>query len=181
MGRRLRGTRNRLCRIVCAAALAIASAGVVLTPSNTWAAPPPDPPAQAPAPSGPAPFPPPVAIGSPLIVAKCLVFVAKSVRDRQEDVENRDWVVLSVENHCPVPILALQAELLLVDTQGGTYGTAVWVVGRGERLNPGGVWEDTVPVPDPDRRVARAWTVRLLEVQTPPLRPPSVPPRAAKP
>jgi hypothetical protein len=100
------------------------------------------------------------------VLRRCLVFTAKSVRDRQGEVQHEDWVVLTLENRCPVPVLNLQVELLLVDTRGGVYGKVFWLLGQGERLEAGGRWEDAVAVPDPDTRVARAWTLRVLRADT---------------
>jgi len=122
----------------------------------------------APGPARPAiSIPRPKPFGESFTLRSCLVFTAKSVHDNQGDVENQDWVVLSVENHCPVPVVNLQAELLLLDTAAQLYGTTIWVVGQGEMLYPGQKWEDTVPVPDPDKRVPHAWTVRILRAETP--------------
>lgn len=115
------------------------------------------------APAVPAPKP----FGESQVLRRCLVFTAKSYRDSQSDVENQDWVRLAVENRCPVPVVNLRVELILVDMQGQLYGTTFWVLGKGDGLNPGDTWEDSVPVPDPKKQIARAWTVRILEAQTP--------------
>lgn len=113
------------------------------------------------------PLPKPKSFGESLVLRRCLVFTAQGVRDRQADVEHEDWVMLALENRCPVPVLNLQVELFLVDSQGRSYGKVFWVLGRGERLDAGGRWEDTVGVPDPDNRVPLAWTLRVLRAETP--------------
>lgn len=112
------------------------------------------------------PIPAPKPFGASLVLRRCLVFTAKSLRDRQADLEHQDWVVLALENRCPVPVLNLQVELLLIDTRGSPYGKVFWVLGQGERLDAGGRWEDTVAIPDPDNRVAQAWTLRVLRADT---------------
>jgi hypothetical protein len=119
------------------------------------------PPPRTPAVPAPKPF------GETQILRRCLVFIAKSYRDSQSDVENQDWVRLSLENRCPVPVVNLQVELILVDMQGKLYGTSFWILGQGEGLNPGDTWEDSVPIPDPKKQIARAWTLRILHAQTP--------------
>ena len=130
------------------------------------AAEPADPSQGAPRPAPLAAAPAPRAFGESLVLRRCLVFTAKSIRDRQADLEHQDWVVLALENRCPVPVVNLHVELLLVDTQGRAYGKVFWLLGQGERLEAGGRWEDTVAVPDPDNRVARAWTLRVLRADT---------------
>jgi hypothetical protein len=127
------------------------------------------------------PVPPPKPFGASLVQRRCLVFTAKSLRDRQADLEHQDWVVLALENRCPVPVLNLQVELLLIDTRGSAYGKVFWVLGQGEQLNAGGRWEDTVAIPDPDNRVAQAWTLRVLRADTyAPGRPMPQPPRDSR-
>jgi hypothetical protein len=118
--------------------------------------------AQAPPAPKPRPQTPNWAFGDRVTVRNCLRFQVSDYRDRQADVENHDWIKFRVENVCRGAIRALAVELLLIDNQGARYGGPYWVVGSGEQLVPGGVWEKDVAVPDPDSRVARRWSVRIL-------------------
>jgi hypothetical protein len=117
------------------------------------------------------------AFGESSLLYRCLLFSAKTLLDHQSDMEHQDWVLLALENRCPAALVSLRIELLLMDAQGRRYGRTLWVLGRGERLEPGARWEDSVPVPDPENRIARAWRVRVLRVGTPP----SAPRRAPRP
>jgi hypothetical protein len=112
--------------------------------------------------------------GDRVVVRNCLRFQVTDYRDRQGDVDNHDWVHVRAENACPQALRNVLVELLLVDTRGARYGTPVWVIGKGERLDPGGVWEDDVAIPDPDSRVARRWTLRLLRADGLPRSAPAV-------
>jgi hypothetical protein len=167
----LRTAPLRSPRSACAVGLGVALWGALLLGVGSAAAAdgaPPEPsPTAAPAPKG---------FGESLTLRRCLIFTAKSLQDRQEDVEHQDWVVLALENRCPAPVLNLRVELLLVDTRGLAYGKTFWLLGQGERLDPGQRWEDTVPVPDPENRVARAWTIRVLRADTLKGRPRAAPP-----
>jgi hypothetical protein len=128
--------------------------------------------AQAPAPPAPRPEPPTWGFGEAAAVRGCLRFIVSDYRDRQGDVENHDWVHLRVENACRGTLRNLLVELLLIDAQGRRYGTPVWVLGKGEKLIPGAKWEDDVAIPDPDSRVARRWTLRVLRIDGLPKPPP---------
>ncbi len=119
----------------------------------------------APAPppaTAPRPAPSAWAFGERVVVRGCLRFRVDGYRDRQSDVDNHDWVRLRVENGCPKPIRNLLIELLLVDSQGTRYGAPLWVLGKGESLAPGAFREDDQAIPDPDSRVARRWSLRVL-------------------
>jgi hypothetical protein len=120
--------------------------------------------------------------GATVVYRGCLRVSAFGYRDRQEDVDNHDWVRLRVENNCPRTVRNLNLQVLLYDGQGRAYGAPLWVLGRGEALRPGRHWEDDLAIPDPERRAARRWGVRVLRAdgvpraaaapQAPPLRRP---------
>ena len=126
--------------------------------------------AQTPVPAKPAapqdrPVPPSWSFGERAAVRNCLRFMVSDYRDRQSDVDNHDWVKLRVENACRATLRNLLIELLLVDAQGQRYGTPVWVVGQGERLQPGDTREEDVAIPDPDSRVARRWALTVIRAE----------------
>ncbi len=135
------------------------------------------PPAKAPGAAPRRPPPPTWGFGEKVTVRGCLRFLVDNYRDRQSDVDNHDWVRLRVENVCRRPIRNLLVELLLVDAQGVAYGTPVWVVAKGEQLIPGGFKEDDWAIPDPDSRVARRWSLRVLRAEG---LPKAAPPAAKK-
>ena len=117
------------------------------------------------APSAPRPAPPAWNFGERLTVRGCLRFLVDNYRDRQSDVDNHDWVRIRVENACRRPVRNLLVELLLVDSQGVRYGTPVWILGKGERLAPGAFREEDTAIPDPDSRVAKRFSLRVLQAE----------------
>ena len=92
----------------------------------------------------------------------CLRLSAFNYRDRQESVDNHDWLRLRVENGCPGVIRNLHVRLDLYDGEASAYGSPVWLLGRGEALGPGQFWEDDLAIADPDRRSARRWGFLIL-------------------
>ena len=132
--------------------------------------------AQAPAAPAPRPEVPTWAFGETVAVRQCLRLTVSDYRDRQGDVDNHDWVHVKAENLCRGTLRNLLVELLLIDAQNRRYGTPLWILAKGESLAPGEKREDDVAIPDPDSRVARRWTLRVLRVDGLP-KPPPPPPK----
>ncbi len=111
------------------------------------------------------------AFGDSIVYRQCLKFTAVAYSDRQEAVDNHDWVTLRVVNDCRAPLRNLLIELDLVDIQGRVYGDQIWLLGDGELLLPRATLLERYSIPDPEQRVAVSWGVRILNLETNAARP----------
>ncbi|MEE8435425.1 MAG: hypothetical protein V3S64_11615 [bacterium] len=108
--------------------------------------------------------------GEIITLDKCLQFSVLAMRDRDGVLDHFDWITVRVENDCAESRRFLVVELVVIDPVGRAYGGKLWVLGRGERLLPGGAKTEHYAVPDPGNRKPHRWLARLVYVQGPGLR-----------
>lgn len=106
------------------------------------------------------------AFGDTLVYRGCLKFTAVTYSDRQDTVDNHDWVTLRLRNECQAPLRNLLVELNLIDFEGHVYSDQVWLLDSTGLLLPRMTRLERYPIPDPDQRVAVRWGVRVLNLET---------------
>lgn len=108
---------------------------------------------------------PPPALGESITRLGCLSFSIESHRQGRRGAGPDDWVALALANRCPFSIRHLEVALVLIDPGGGVFGASLWVLGRGVHLPAGGTMRERYAIPNPDRRVALGWQVRVVQAE----------------
>ena len=109
--------------------------------------------------------------GEEMVLDSCLRVSVVNLTDRSGPLGEFDWATVSLTNDCPESRRHLHVGLMLMDPEGKAYGTRLWLLNKGEVLQPGGQIISRYAVPDPNDQYPLRWAMRLLSVEKPQLLP----------
>ena len=110
-------------------------------------------------------------IGAEKVIGRCIHVSVLNLTDRDSNLANNDWVTLRIENACPSARRHLLVDLVLIDPTGVPYGARMFILQRGQILQPGDVLRERFAVPDHGNLMPVRWDLRLVDVQAPRQRP----------